>query len=396
MSMSRFLERLFARRGGIKLGIGRVRQAFAELNIPFDGTIYHVAGTNGKGSVVYAISHMLRSGGHRVGTFISPHIIDYNERILFNGKPISDEDVKRIFYVLESRLSESDELSFFEITFLIAWFYFAEQHADRVVFEVGLGGRLDATNVLPGPKCDVITSIGLDHTRILGEGLRDIAKEKVGIVQRGDTLFISSLIDDDIKDHIKEIAFSSGAAQVCEPFVEPESWPNIPLHSVQKENMRLAASAVIQTEGCMATTSLTGLVIPGRYEIRDGHVILDVAHNPPALEALASFVAEREDQPPILLYGAMKDKDIYRSLLPFVGRISALYLLQLDNDGRGALPQEISDRMPPELKRYLRVTESNAEAIAAATQEALRNEVSLVVTGSFFTVAEYVTLTRTR
>ncbi|MCK5808946.1 hypothetical protein KAH37_08185 [bacterium] len=388
--MKPFLEELFSRRGGMKLGLGRIKEAFAELqSVDASFFVYHVAGTNGKGSVVYALSHLLEKGGHRVGTFVSPHIQEYNERILFNGDQISDSDLERLFGELNRQVSIADDLSFFEVTFLLAWLYFVEKGATRVVFEVGLGGRLDATNVLPSRKCDIITSVGLDHTRILGDTLQKIAAEKGGIVKRGDTLFLSELLEDDIKQLLEKDAFKAGAAMVCFPFVDPEAYPHSPLSSVQKENMKLASSAIVQCEGSNATTDLSALKIPGRYEIINDFIILDVAHNPPAMVELASFVKSYEQKKPVMIYGAMRDKDIKSALMPFSDTVESLYLLELDNDGRGATPHDIEMVMPTEIEKLYIKTENNKMAFEKALSEAETKGVRLLVTGSFFTLTSF-------
>lgn len=395
VTMTPFLEQLFARRGGIKLGLGRIQQAFDELNIASNIEFtYHVAGTNGKGSVVYALSHMLQKAGHRVGTFISPHILDYNERILFNGKQITDKELEQLFTELNQIVTIVEDLSFFEITFLLALLFFVENGATRAVVEVGLGGRLDATNILTSKKCDIITSIGLDHTRILGDTLLKIASEKVGIVKRGDTLILSSFLDSDVREHIEREAFEKGASLVCNSFVNPESYPKIPMSIVQKENMRLAASAIIQSEGSNATTDLSDMTIPGRYEILDDFIVLDVAHNPPAMAELASFIEYYEDKRPVMLYGAMKDKDIHSALLPFRDTIESLYLLELDNDGRGATPADIESVMPQDIVSLYRKSKDNKTAFDKSLLEAKEKGCKLLVTGSFFTVSAFLSHTR--
>lgn len=152
--------------------------------------IIHVAGSNGKGSVCAMLSSVLKEANYKVGTFISPHLIEYNERFLINGKCISDTDFVRLTEKVK-KVSEDTgyNLTFFEILTCIAFLYFYEQECDVVVLEVGLGGRLDATNVINNSVLSIITNIGLEHTEILGDTLEKIALEKAGIIkENGDVL----------------------------------------------------------------------------------------------------------------------------------------------------------------------------------------------------------------
>lgn len=173
---------------GIKMGLENIRALCAELGHPeqrFDSL--HIAGTNGKGSTSACLASILRESGYRVGLYTSPHLVRFNERIRINGVMIPDVDLDRWTHQLQPTI-ESLRATFFEATTAIAFAWFAEQAVDVVVAETGLGGRLDATNVLT-PVASLITSIGLDHTEFLGASLESIASEKAGIIKHGIPVF---------------------------------------------------------------------------------------------------------------------------------------------------------------------------------------------------------------
>jgi len=153
----------------------------------------HVAGTNGKGSTCHMLDQIYRQAGYRVGLYTSPHIVDFNERFQLNGKPISDEALITFFQRFADRIEEY-KLTYFEISTAIAFWWFAESGIDIAILEVGLGGRLDATNIID-PLVSVITSIGTDHSDILGETIEEIAAEKAGIIKQGRPVVVGDLPD---------------------------------------------------------------------------------------------------------------------------------------------------------------------------------------------------------
>ncbi len=190
--MASVFDRLFALQGlGMKLNIDNIRELLERLGNPQNSfRSVHVAGTNGKGSVSAMLSYILRDAGYKTGLFTSPHLVRFNERIQIDGIQISDEEVERYFSVLEPHMdamaeeSKLKRITFFEATTAIGFLYFADRGVDYAVIEVGLGGRLDATNVIT-PELSVITSLSLDHTRILGDKIEKIAAEKAGIIKEG-------------------------------------------------------------------------------------------------------------------------------------------------------------------------------------------------------------------
>ena len=386
-----FLEQLYQRRGGIKLGLGRVADAFpviCEKKIP----VYHVAGTNGKGTAVYALDFMLRANGFKTGRFISPHLLDYNERIAVDGIDISDGEVFEIYSYLEKKINNFSELSFFEVTFLLAWKYFEISGCDRAVFEVGLGGRLDATNVIEGPKTDIITSIGLDHTHILGDTLEKIALEKLGIVKNGDRVFVGGSRDAAFDVWLAETAYSKGAAGVDDDSLNLDiAYPCFCAGPEQKKNVRLAVKAALLSDGAgLKTPDFGEMRVPARFEFVEPDIVADIAHNPPAMESLAKTVAEKFGKV-VVLYGAMKDKDVTK-VLDFIGGISDdifVVSLEADND-RGAKVCDIVERASGAVLKKIKYAESDGKTIDDAVSFARESGKKLLVTGSFHTVEKFL------
>lgn len=394
-----FLEDLFKRKGGIKLGLGRIESAFPlilEKQLP----VYHVAGTNGKGTTVYAISHILEKNGMKTGRFISPHLYDYNERIAVNGINISDLEIKDLYSHIERTVPDFDELSFFEITFLIAWKHFEISNCDRVVIEVGLGGRLDATNVMNWTKTDIITSIGHDHTHILGDTLDKIAKEKLGIVKKGDIVILGQNNTVGAKDFspllhgfdawMASEAVSRGASLVLNEFsYDLEHINDINLSDDQKRNIRLACCAVSSTEKNAVIPEFSSLKLPGRFQEISPGIIIDVAHNPPAILSLVEFIKQKGEKV-VVLYGAMKDKDIEK-VTQYLSEIAvAIFVISLDAENRGANAGEITERTHGKAGNLLRVSDNDEKTIENAIRFSRENGVDLLVTGSFHTIEKFV------
>lgn len=177
---------------GTGKGIVRSQELLERLGNPQDKLKFvHVAGTNGKGSVCACLSKILTAAGYQVGLFVSPHLKRFNDRIYFNGIEIGDEDFARLASWIRTQAETMEDApTVFEIMTAMGMLYFAEKQCDLVMLEVGMGGRLDSTNVIRTPEAAVITSIGLDHTKELGDTLEKIAGEKGGIIKTGGTVVV--------------------------------------------------------------------------------------------------------------------------------------------------------------------------------------------------------------
>ena len=254
----------------------------------------HVAGTNGKGTVAYKIARVLQDNGYRVGLFSSPHLFTYRERIQINGEMISEEAVAE---GLKKILPLTTSPKFFEVTTMLAFDYFARHEVDVAVIEAGLGGRLDATNIIT-PLLSIITSVDWDHVPILGNNLEEIAYEKSGIIKLGIPCIIG-------KNASYDVIMEKGD----------------PLFVVSNHSGAIARKALKLLP--FESEDLSGLDMdpPCRYE-KHGDLILDVAHNPAALKRLFQRVKSEYPERKIhVLFGMASDKDI-KGALEIVSKVS--------------------------------------------------------------------------
>jgi dihydrofolate synthase/folylpolyglutamate synthase len=299
-----------------KPGLERVFELLDILQIdPKKLPAIHIAGTNGKGSTAAYCASLLQESGLKVGLFTSPHIFDFSERIRVNGCPIAPK------YVIDfcehfQNLNSTIDASFFELTFAMALAYFQEQDCDYIVIETGLGGRLDATNVLH-PKVSVITTIALDHQEFLGDTLAAIATEKAGIIKHQTPVVIGE------KSEATQTIFEQRAAVLNAPiyFSENDNEPieNLPLSGYQATNLKTALMALKaigfdilpQTLFAALENLSRNTGIFGRLETwqQAPKIILDVSHNPAGIAATLPIIEKQCAGQLFILYGASKDKD---------------------------------------------------------------------------------------
>jgi dihydrofolate synthase/folylpolyglutamate synthase len=349
------LERLYrlAPRGAL-LGLDRVRAACEAFDHPerLFATV-HVAGTNGKGSVSAMVASMTDVAGYRTGLYTSPHLCRFNERIQLNGEPVPD-DV--LFPVLDDVMTRCPELTFFETSTVTAFVIFAKLAVQLAVVEVGLGGRLDATNVLEAPRVTAITSIGLDHTDRLGNDLVSIAGEKAGIVKAGVPLVVGKL------EPAALSAVAVRAHEVGAPIVETvgvadldafvAQHPPALVGAHQLDNARVAV-AIARSAGLLPRDIARGLGRvrwAGRLETLStsmGEVVLDAAHNADGARAVAQWLASRAVPPDrvALVFGSMADKDaasMLAALAPY-----ADHRVYVAPEGRKAADPEMLARLLP-------------------------------------------------
>lgn len=380
----------------------------------------HVAGTVGKGSVCNMVERVLRESGYRTGLYSSPHFIDVRERITISGSMISKEDfivgVEKLRDIVGNNF---DELTYFEMMTALAFDYFAREEVDVVIAEVGLGGRLDATNVL-NPLVSVITRLGWDHVKVLGPRLSDIAAEKAGIIKRGCSVVTpiqkpaaaeviektSKRLKADLRVADKDKLFKHiGPVAGGELFDvnlgrhEPERI-KLPLSgSFQAENLAVALETIeaLRERGFLCRpeyikSGLEKVVFPGRMELvhRRGRpcVMLDGAHNQPAARALAESLVQRSSfGKPVdaFIVGMMKDKDcaaVLKELSPASDRI-ILVTLPYDRAMSAAELKKLA------VKHFKHVKVANDMCDAIATASCGKTSKCLVcVTGSLYAVAE--------
>ncbi len=307
-----------------KPGLERVFELLDILQIdPKKIPAIHIAGTNGKGSTAAYCASMLQESGLKVGLFTSPHIFDFSERIRVNGCPITQS------YVIDfctgfQNLNSTIEASFFELTFAMALAYFQEQDCDYIVIETGLGGRLDATNII-NPKVSIITTIGLDHQEFLGNTLEAIAGEKAGIIKAetpvviGETSPATRFIFEQQSSVLNApIYFAENGKQLTE---------NLPLSGYQATNFKTALMALeVIGLDILPQTQITALEnlqrntgFFGRLETwqHAPKIILDVSHNPAGIAATLPLIEKECKGQLFILYGASKDKDALEILESF-------------------------------------------------------------------------------
>lgn len=308
-------------------GLERITEALEKLDNPQKALkAIHIAGTNGKGSVSVMLSSVFIAAGYKTGLFISPFIIDFRERIQINGEYISEEAL--IEY--SKRVIDTEvELTEFEFITAVAFLYFKERNIDILICETGLGGRLDATNILTNKLVNVITKIGLDHTSILGDTLEKIAEEKCGILRNCPSVTIYAQPPEVLKT-IKNRAEKLFVTDADSLYIEKSDFGNTFIYKGEKydlllsgdyqiENSLLAIEAVKQS-GYNITyetiyNGLSSAFFPARMEVisKEPLVVLDGAHNPDGAKVLSAELKKQKSKP-IAIIGMMKDKN-YKAFL---------------------------------------------------------------------------------
>lgn len=383
-SYKTLIDKLFAvnMHGGIKLGLSHIEQLNKALGDPSQNfECIHVAGSNGKGSVVIKISRALEMEGYRVGLFTSPHISTFRERIKVNGQLIDELStvtlLQKIFDLIEKK---NIPATFFEITTALALAYFAEQNVEFAVLETGLGGRLDATNIVT-PKISIITSISFEHTEYLGHTLEEITIEKAGIIKPHIPVVIGPCVPKHVIEKIAK-AKNSPLFQVTGHFED-----------FDKENCTVAKKA-LQVLGIKEESIAIGLkaLPPCRMEqvLQDPPVILDVAHNPDGLEHLFQAVQHKYPQAALrVVFGLSKTKDIDGCLnvLKLFG--NQFHLVEAPN-GRGLEVAALQKKM---LEHYfpsesISVDGSIPNTIQKAVKAAKKQKQVLIICGTFFIMSE--------
>lgn len=338
---------------GSRPGLERVGELLSRLGSPQDKLkIVHVAGTNGKGTTCELISSVLCEAGYKTGLYLSPHVSDFRERMQINGEMIPREKLvllaQKVFEITEQMAREEKIITEFELITAIAMLWYAEENCDIVVLEVGLGGRLDATNVIKKPLVSVITSISLDHTKILGGTVEKIAAEKCGIIKEGGITVVSPCQKPEAMEIIKNIAakrhnmlIDAGetdarvvSTNISGTILEYKEYslhlPFIGAHQVQNAKTALAVLEILQEIYPKITIKtiadgFSAAKLPARLEVlsQSPLVLLDGAHNPGGTAALAEAVREYfPGQKIIAIMGMLADKDVDLAVKNLSGLIS--------------------------------------------------------------------------
>ena len=402
-----------------KIGLERMRDFMHALGDPQENLHYvHIAGTNGKGSACVMTQSILTAAGFRTGLYISPHLDQFNERLSIDGQMISDADLRRLAARVRTAAETlGEEPTDFEMITALAFCYFEEQHCDLVVLEVGMGGRLDATNVISHPEVCAIMHIGLDHTEFLGDTVEKVAAEKAGILKPGaDCVLYHQLpgVMEVVHKRFADVnpdaaarlittdptAFTARARTIDGQVFDYRNRPELRIQllgNYQMEN----AMAVLDIIDCLIRrgwgitenairAGLARAVWPGRFEVlsRDPLLIVDGAHNPNGVEALVDTIrAYFPDQKINFVMGVMKDKD-YHTMLRLIAPYAARFITELPDAHRALRPEALKS----EIRAYFDGPVETADSVTAAVERAMEiaegTDVITICFGSLYQVAE--------
>jgi len=360
---------------GSKPGLERTQELLKALGNPEKQLKFiHVAGTNGKGSTSVCIANVLKTAGYKTGLYISPYIRCFNERMQVNGEYISDEELEQLTYEIRPHADAmEDSPTEFELITALAMKYFFNKKCDIVVLEVGMGGRLDSTNVIGTPELAVITAIGYDHVNELGPTLKDIAREKAGIIKEDGTILIYGG-SCEVESVFEQISAERGARLKRADFtrisrqdyslngiklnIEPYGEIFLPLIGVyQPKNALLAITAIeiLRDTGYVISdddirTGIAAVKWPGRFEVLGSAplFILDGTHNPQGMEATAeSLRCHFNDRKIIFMVGVMADKDV-GAMMAHIAPLAKAFITVKPDNPRAMSSNELTEN----LKRF--------------------------------------------
>ncbi len=377
-----------------KKDIGNIKIASEKLGNPhLNFKSVHVAGTNGKGSVSHMIASIMQEAGYKVGLYTSPHLKDFRERIKINGKKISKREV--IEFIADNKKKFEDlELSFFEMTVALSFYYFNKMNVDIAIIETGLGGRLDSTNII-SPEISIITNISLDHTNLLGNSIQKIAKEKAGIIKSKTPVIIGD------KD-IKTVKIFNEIAELKKAKISyaKQHYYRTDLKGIyQKMNVNTCVSAIHELKNigweiskkniedgllnCIKNTELRG-----RWEIisKVPLTICDTAHNLDAMKYVVKQINQQKYLKLHFVFGTSEDKDLVKiiKILPK----EAIYYICKPNVERG-LDTDVLSKYFTDMNMKFHSYENSIVALKTAKKNANKKDL-IIISGSTFLVAELI------
>ncbi|WP_409297407.1 bifunctional folylpolyglutamate synthase/dihydrofolate synthase [Peribacillus sp. SCS-26] len=401
---------------GMDFGLDRMRNILNALGNPETELVcIHIAGSNGKGSTLNFLKEILMAEGLRAGSFTSPHIERLNERIMINSNEISDNDILLLMNELTGALKisgEYDKVTYFEILTLLSIMYFAKEKPDIVLFETGLGGRLDSTNVIL-PVLSIITTISLEHTDILGGTLAEIAREKAGIIKKNVPVICGSLPAEAMAEITSKAEEMNAEISVLEQnfFADEintgsqetvfsltfgeEKWKDLQIsmlgrHQVDNASLALAACVLLREHGITVTekavrAGLKKAAWKGRIEVlsKNPLIILDGAHNPEGMAVLMDTLAEAYPERKLhMVMAVLKDKD-YHQMLKLSEGAERITLTEFEMYRR--LPAEELFKASSHPSKRLITDWKTAIREAAAV---IKEDEMLAVTGSLYFISE--------
>ncbi|MGN1129929.1 MAG: bifunctional folylpolyglutamate synthase/dihydrofolate synthase [Ruminococcus sp.] len=400
---------------GIKPGLDRIKKLLALMGNPQNRLKFvHVAGTNGKGSTCALISSVLVEAGYKTGLFISPYITDFRERIQINGKMISKQTlanaVEETYPLLLELEKEDCIITEFEYVMAIEFYIHCKENCDVVVLETGLGGLYDCTNVILPPLCSVITTIGLDHTAILGNTIEEIAQQKCGIIKENSPVITSSQ-DADAMEIIRNTAKKNNSKLTESNSIEFETisenltgttftykginitLPLIGKHQIENAKTAMATIEVLKnyfdiTDENIAT-GFAKAVNPARFEVLSQNplIILDGAHNPNGIEALKNALETYlKGTKPICIMGMLADKDSKSSVKILKEMFSTVITVPVDNP-RSLSAQELKAECSNYFENVIS-SESPFEAFDRAFALSKSQSLPIIICGSLYLAGE--------
>ena len=386
-----------------KNDLSYIRRILQQLNNPQDNVkTIHVTGTNGKGSTSYYLSNLLQKAGQKTGLFVSPYIYEFNERIQLNGKNISNNDLIKTANEIETAIEilKKDDPNFSLVTFeyevALAFQFFAQENCDYAVIEVGIGGEHDKTNVII-PEVSVITTIGLDHEKIIGPTLKDIAEEKSGVIKSNKPVVLGN-----VPQNVLEILLNKAQSENSKSFLLGRDFqikiiPDVIEYQDSKNLYNFALRPLVEAYDIGVAVQAIQLLqldldrkkieeainetrIPGRYDViqTSPEIIVDGAHNLQAMENLLNLVRKKKKGQIYVLLGMMKDKDL--------GPVTKLFkdekvtLTRIDYPRAARL-----EDFPKEAQKEFEYKENFEEAYTSLKNK-LQADDMLLVTGSFYLV----------
>jgi dihydrofolate synthase/folylpolyglutamate synthase len=384
---------------GMRFGLDRMRRLMTALGSPEQAfRSIHVVGTNGKSSTVRMIAAVLEAHGHRTGAYLSPHLVGFEERVRIGDEDVEPEAfaaaVQRAAHAagLVDRTSpEGDSVTQFELLTAAAYSELARRGVDVAVIEAGLGGRYDATSVIPS-SVQVLTNVGLEHTRWLGPTVRDIAREKLAVVREGATLVIGPDLHPDARAEAELVAERQGARLLVA--TADRVPPGLPAYP--RRNFALATAAAEAQLGTLddaRTAEAVGVRVPGRLEPISEHplTLLDGAHNPAGMDALVESLPDvvPDGAPLVAVLSILDDKDaaaMLRSLLPHCAKVVFC---------RSANPRALSPSTLVSLAGQIApdgdfAVEPQPAAALARARELAGADGAVVATGSIYLVSDLV------
>ena len=366
---------------GIKLGLESINSLLGKLGNPHkELKVIHVAGTNGKGSVCAMLDFILQEAGYKAGRYTSPHLTDFRERFLINNKKITEKEIIKYFNLVKKHYTNQ---TYFEFITAMAFLYFMDKKVDFLVLEVGMGGRLDATNVVK-PLVSVITNVTLEHTNYLGETIKAISYEKAGIIkekiptvtgaknealgvikkickEKNSGLFLSKYYKmSEIAKPISEHAQKPLVFDKTDGFFDVNNYKNLRLSlkgDFQLENAAVAVTVIdvlnkdynLKINETEIKNGLKKVEWPGRLEFIGKNILVDCAHNPDAFLKLGKEIKKLKFRRLILVIGILKDKDI-KSIIKIIEPLADKIVITKPKIDRAAEPEDIAKYFKKEYK----------------------------------------------